>query len=325
MSNLGATVSYNLALTAFGKSIPYQIMHNDGVNASVDADARNVTTDNFLMMPSSRAEIYLDRGEICKAIGSKCNGTDVDVSMSIVEWNCPDGKSNTCGDLWPTGKIMDIVLPSLSPNELSRPLKSTVKPSDAVATIAEEAVQTAGTQLQCADGTAVAKRLDAGEFRVIALWNGEMHEEEMFAMSTDAKAHRTIPDFSTPENMNPAWLHKMGFKPFNHHHTDLCISAEQNESWLIYNASDEFHNFHVHQTDFNVTEVSASDPTKPGLPIGVVVDNYPVPPHHWIKISLRFSNSQAGRFVYHCHILEHEDKGMMSTIEVVPGNIVTAN
>lgn len=325
MSNLGATVSYNLALTAFGKAIPYQIMRNDGVNASVEANARNASSDRLLMMPSSRAEIYLDRGEICKAIGSDCNGGDVDVSMNVVEWSCPDGKSTTCGDLWPTGKIMDIVLPSLSPNELPRPLKSIVKPSDAVATIAQSAVQPVGADLKCADGTAVAKQLDAGEFRVIALWNGEMHDEEMFAMSTDSKPHRTIPNFAAPDHMNPEWLHQMGFKPFDHHHTDLCISAEQNESWVIYNASDEFHNFHVHQTDFNVREVSADDPAQPGVPVGVVVDNYPVPPHHWIKIELRFSNNQAGRFVYHCHILEHEDKGMMSTIEVVPSNIMTAN
>lgn len=325
MSNLGATVSYNLALTAFGKSIPYQIMHNDGVNASVDANARIATTDKFLMMPSSRAEIYLDRGEICKAIGSDCNGGDVNVSMKIVEWNCPDGKSDTCGDLWPTGKIMDIVLPALSPSELPRPLKGIVTPSEAVSTISQNVVLAGGAKLQCADGGETAKKLKAGEFRVIALWNGEMHEEEMFAMSTDAEPHIAIPDFSAPEDMNPGWLHQMGFKPFDHHKTDLCISAEEDETWVVYNASDEFHNLHVHQIDFDVKEVSIDDPTKPGVPVGVVVDNYPLPPHHWIKIALRFKNEQAGRFVYHCHILEHEDKGMMSTIEVVPRNVVTAN
>jgi FtsP/CotA-like multicopper oxidase with cupredoxin domain len=28
--------------------------------------------------------------------------------------------------------------------------------------------------------------------------------------------------------------------------------------------------------------------------------------------------SQLGEFVYHCHILEHEDGGMMAKIRVVP-------
>ena len=119
--------------------------------------------------------------------------------------------------------------------------------------------------MKCSDGTPVAQQLQKGEFRVIALWNGEMHDKEMFAMSTDAVAHRTVPDFAAPEHMNPDWLKSKGFKPFDHHHTDLCISAEQHESWLIYNASDEFHNFHVHQTDFQVTEVSGNEPAAPGI------------------------------------------------------------
>ena len=325
MANIGGTVSYNLELKAFGKAIPYQVLHNDGVNASVEANARNPSSDHLLMMPSSRAEIYLDRGEICKAIGADCNGSDVDVSMNIVEWTCPDGKSNSCGDLWPTGKIMDIVLPALSPSEVARPLKNIALASDAVGTVADSSTTTVASNMKCSDGTPVAQQLQKGEFRVIALWNGEMHDKEMFAMSTDAVAHRTVPDFTTPEHMNPDWLKSKGFKPFDHHHTDLCISAEQHESWLIYNASDEFHNFHVHQTDFQVTEVSGNEPAAPGIPVGVVADNYPVPPHHWIKVDLRFSNNQAGRFVYHCHILEHEDKGMMSTIEVVAKNMVSTN
>jgi FtsP/CotA-like multicopper oxidase with cupredoxin domain len=51
-----------------------------------------------------------------------------------------------------------------------------------------------------------------------------------------------------------------------------------------------------------------------------MVDNYPVPIGGSIRIKVRSLEQQAGgRFVFHCHILEHEDKGMMAEIEVLPG------
>jgi len=38
-----------------------------------------------------------------------------------------------------------------------------------------------------------------------------------------------------------------------------------------------------------------------------------------VKVIIPFTNRLiVGRFVYHCHILSHEDKGMMATIEVTP-------
>ena len=42
-----------------------------------------------------------------------------------------------------------------------------------------------------------------------------------------------------------------------------------------------------------------------------------VPVHGTIKIRMAFSDPLiVGEFMYHCHILEHEDKGMMANIEV---------
>ena len=38
-----------------------------------------------------------------------------------------------------------------------------------------------------------------------------------------------------------------------------------------------------------------------------------------VKVVIPFTDPEiVGRFVYHCHILSHEDRGMMATIEVVP-------
>jgi FtsP/CotA-like multicopper oxidase with cupredoxin domain len=104
------------------------------------------------------------------------------------------------------------------------------------------------------------------------------------------------------------------------------------EYWLLVNDSDECHNFHIHQTKFVVLDADFSAGGHPsaaqclgdrGLapPINrnVLHDNYPLPPRSRVLVMIRFDGAKLGRFVFHCHILEHEDKGMMATIGVVDG------
>ena len=60
------------------------------------------------------------------------------------------------------------------------------------------------------------------------------------------------------------------------------------------------------------------EPPRGGTAAKRLVDNYPVPIGGALRIRIRFTENQAGgRFVFHCHILEHEDKGMMAQIEVL--------
>ena len=41
-------------------------------------------------------------------------------------------------------------------------------------------------------------------------------------------------------------------------------------------------------------------------------------PYPSVKVRMDFRGPDVGDFVYHCQILEHEDKGMMATIRVLP-------
>ena len=41
-----------------------------------------------------------------------------------------------------------------------------------------------------------------------------------------------------------------------------------------------------------------------------------LPAHDQVVVRMRFTDF-VGKFVFHCHILNHEDHGMMATIEVV--------
>lgn len=94
------------------------------------------------------------------------------------------------------------------------------------------------------------------------------------------------------------------------------------EEWNIVNDTDEGHDFHIHQVHFVVEQVN-----------GVVnksrhwVDTANVPSriHHIyttepgrMRILVDFRNPIVrGTFLFHCHILDHEDRGMMAKIAVL--------
>jgi FtsP/CotA-like multicopper oxidase with cupredoxin domain len=74
------------------------------------------------------------------------------------------------------------------------------------------------------------------------------------------------------------------------------------------------HTFHIHQGPYQL--VSINGVPQPPDDHRDIVD---VPIKGEVKVIIPFrSATKVGRFAYHCHILSHEDKGMMATIEVVP-------
>jgi FtsP/CotA-like multicopper oxidase with cupredoxin domain len=109
--------------------------------------------------------------------------------------------------------------------------------------------------------------------------------------------------------------------------SDLCIRYGSVERWVLVNDTNECHNFHIHQTRFRVREIAFVDGEKANACLGdrkaakefkTLHDNFPMPPGSRIVVEIPFTRpQQIGKFVYHCHILGHEDKGMMATVEVV--------
>jgi FtsP/CotA-like multicopper oxidase with cupredoxin domain len=75
------------------------------------------------------------------------------------------------------------------------------------------------------------------------------------------------------------------------------------------------HPFHIHVFPFQV--ISVQDENGENMPIETVwKDTVFVPEGHTVTVRMRYTR-YIGRFVLHCHILDHEDQGMMETIEVV--------
>jgi FtsP/CotA-like multicopper oxidase with cupredoxin domain len=101
------------------------------------------------------------------------------------------------------------------------------------------------------------------------------------------------------------------------------------EDWTIENRTLENHEFHLHQTHFLVLsqENFVINGTESERTIeGQYVDTIQVPywdgnhDHPYPKVTVRvdFRGPDIGDFVYHCHIAEHEDGGMMAIIRVTP-------
>ncbi len=85
------------------------------------------------------------------------------------------------------------------------------------------------------------------------------------------------------------------------------------EEWLLVNDSPEWHNFHIHIDPYQVV-------ARNGVPVTGQpewADAIAMPPGSRITIRQRFADF-TGRFVLHCHVLVHEDRGMMAEVRVVP-------
>ena len=93
------------------------------------------------------------------------------------------------------------------------------------------------------------------------------------------------------------------------------------EDWIIENRSNELHAFHIHQLHFLLLDYLGTPVNEPFLRDTVNVPYYKDRMLAYPSIRLRMDfrdPSTVGTFVYHCHMLEHEDGGMMGLIRVEP-------
>jgi len=93
------------------------------------------------------------------------------------------------------------------------------------------------------------------------------------------------------------------------------------EDWIIENRSNELHAFHIHQLHFMLLDYRGRPVNEPFLRDTVNVPYYNGRDLEYPSVRLRMDfrdPNTVGDFVYHCHLLEHEDGGMMGMIRVEP-------
>lgn len=104
-------------------------------------------------------------------------------------------------------------------------------------------------------------------------------------------------------------------KTFDENRIDIKVKQNRTETWEIYNKKDMMggmiHPFHIHGVQFVVLERNGvqTNSQERGLK-----DTVAVKPGERVKIRMTFK--QKGVFMYHCHILEHEENGMMGQLKV---------
>jgi FtsP/CotA-like multicopper oxidase with cupredoxin domain len=79
------------------------------------------------------------------------------------------------------------------------------------------------------------------------------------------------------------------------------------------------HPIHIHGCQFRVlsrTGGAANNTLREGLVDGGWTDTVLVLPNETVRVQVPFT-THPGLYLYHCHILEHEDMGMMRNFKVV--------
>jgi FtsP/CotA-like multicopper oxidase with cupredoxin domain len=385
IGNLSANVAYWLELKKEGAPtnadpLPLTILSVDGVvparpvdpqDATLPVDASNVP--NLLLMPSSRAEIYV-RNDVETA---KSNDTAQGPQVYILRTKGPDMHS----DHWPEIQLARI---ELKPNtKKSATLLALNAPIEHIRSFKARAALPR------------AFEIPKGCVRDINPANGE-HRRVTFADSSepgtrwsvlteivhppaDAPAAGSAEDKFQPEDSASVGKRDetgkiTGGIPFEAYerpdgtidwygepNKHVCIElkpggASHKQLWVLNNTTTALHNFHIHQMKFRLatskeleehhivpprrshacqvltpppgTPPSAcaepdylfyDDLREPHPPGGQLLwhDTIPVPDGRRVFLIMSFdAPQQVGRFVFHCHILKHEDQGLMAPIEV---------
>ena len=120
------------------------------------------------------------------------------------------------------------------------------------------------------------------------------------------------------------------------------------EVWQLINLTGDTHPIHIHLEPFHVlarrpitvtvpgngigdrdTTATVRLARDPGDELGHVIDanerglkdTVRVNPHEIVELAIRFQ-AYSGRYMYHCHILEHEDRDMMRPIVIMPAQLM---
>lgn len=206
-----------------------------------------------------------------------------------------------------------------------------------------------GPQADCAPEARLATLVVGGD----RVETPPLPTTEQFPAVEDLRGQETCPprvfNFEEDPSGSPFFING---KPFMHDVINTTVRLGCVEEWTINNCTGENHVFHIHQLDFQVIEVNGAPVEFVGrqdtinmpwrdciwqdeangvcattsemgmdFPLytretsGVCDDGQF--PRGQVKVIIPFTDPViAGKFVYHCHIGEHEDNGMMQTIEV---------
>jgi spore coat protein A, manganese oxidase len=151
--------------------------------------------------------------------------------------------------------------------------------------------------------------------------------EEMSAFFEDAPSEALLGTVAGDPNVAPGvWMHRLWAHPVTE---NPAVGAT--EVWEMYNATGDAHPMHIHEVHFEVVNRQDIFVNEDDQTVQVVPGSEPTPPEAWengfkdtviaypgqvTRVRIRFDTP--GQFVWHCHIVEHEDNEMMRPYRIGP-------
>jgi len=103
-------------------------------------------------------------------------------------------------------------------------------------------------------------------------------------------------------------------KTFDPDRVDQRVRFGAVEEWTIVNENTDDHVFHIHTNDMLLTKINGDPLAEP-----IWLDTAIVPRNGSITFRSRFLDF-TGKYMLHCHMINHEDLGMMQVVEVYADN-----
>jgi FtsP/CotA-like multicopper oxidase with cupredoxin domain len=342
VANLSASVTYRLEIvpdtSGGGEPLPFDLLSVDGVvpaePVAGPAPVAAGQLTSLLLMPAGRADIYLRNDA----------GTGAERSYVLRTAGLDTGES---GDRWPEIRLARVVFEAVGgpaqaiSSGLNAPIVEPV-PAPAAPALAADAQEAAALPAGCVPDVDPARLEHRRVTFVTGLPNGRMGLGSVVVRPTGTGTFEEVPEtrlrridfdrYLDPDDHSVMWdgTGSGGNDPKPPRHVCVRLSASgHGQLWELVNNTGELHNFHLHQAKFRLARKdelerfgidTASLPAAAGPADGDVWhDTLPVLHGVPVFIIVNFdAPEQLGRYVFHCHILEHEDAGMMAPIEVLP-------
>ncbi len=174
--------------------------------------------------------------------------------------------------------------------------------------------------------------LNGNDFPIMSIQIGPMSENPVTIIPGALVEVNPIPESSaditreltfTPSQMGPDQLNHpflINGTGFDMNIINYSIQLNNIEIWSITNQSAISHPFHIHDVQFFVLDRNGSSPPPGEQGYKDVILIKPMETVRFITQFTDFANDPVP-YMYHCHMLVHEDDGMMGQFEVVDNNL----
>lgn len=167
------------------------------------------------------------------------------------------------------------------------------------------------------EANALTERFDGGQDSFDVL---ELRAADRLRPSPEVPAHLApAPDLDVAGA--PVRTFRMQGRQINGKSMDMSRIDEEvqlgtTEVWKVTNTDGSYHNFHVHDVQFEVLSVNGR---RPPPEMSGWKDTIYMAPGRTVRLAMRFTDyaDPDSPYMYHCHLLQHEDNGMMGQFVVV--------